>query len=54
MKYEEFIETIKEEARAYAESCILDAVDHEDAVEAVTLDFIAGAKRAYEVLHSCE
>lgn len=35
MNYEEFVETIEKDAEQYAKSCVCDADEHDDAVEAL-------------------
>lgn len=47
MNYEEFVETIEK----YAKSCVCDADEHDDAVEAIAADYIEGAMRAFEILN---
>ena len=47
MNYEEFVETIEKDA----ESCVCDADEHDDAVEAIAADYIEGAMRAFEILN---
>lgn len=36
---------------AYAKSCVCDADEHDDAVEAIAADYIEGAMRAFEILN---
>lgn len=51
MNYEEFVETIEKDAEQYAKSCVCDADEHDDAVEAIAADYIEGAMRAFEILN---
>lgn len=51
MNYEEFVEAIEKAADDYAKGCVMDADEHEDAVDAIASDFIEGAMKAYELLH---
>lgn len=51
MNYEEFVEIIEKDAEQYAESCVCDADEHDDAVEAIAADYIEGAMRAFEILN---
>lgn len=47
---EEFIKEIEKAADDYARGCVMDADEHEDAVDAIASDFIEGAMKAYELL----
>lgn len=45
-----FWTAIEEEALAYAFESIIDPDNHLDAVEAVKMDYLEGARKAYELL----
>ena len=51
MNYEEFVEAIEKNDEQYAKSCVCDADEHDDAVEAIAADYIEGAMRAFEILN---
>ena len=50
MELDYFWVIIEEAALAYAYESIIDADNHLDAVEAVKMDYIEGARKAYEIL----
>ena len=50
MELDYFWVIIEEAALAYAYESIVDADNHLDAVEAVKMDYIEGARKAYEIL----
>lgn len=47
---EEFDQIILNEAETYAKEVVIDAEEHEDAVNAIMSDFIEGAKTAWHLL----
>ena len=50
MTKEEFDQIILNEAETYAREIVIDAEEHDDAVEAIMSDFIEGAETAWQLL----
>lgn len=50
----EFQDLVFDAADKYAEDCVFNPEDHQDAVEAIATDFVEGANWAYQLLTSKE
>lgn len=54
MTKEEFDQIILNKAEIYAREIVIDAEEHDDAVEAIMSDFIEGAETAWQLLTTKE
>lgn len=50
----EFQDLVFDAADEYAEECVFNPEDHQDAVESIAADFVEGANWAYQLLTSEE
>lgn len=50
MNNQSFEQAIEEAALEYAKSIVMDSDEHDDAVDAIIEDYLAGAQKAYELL----
>lgn len=54
MTKEEFDQIILNEAETFARDIVIDAEEHDDAVDAIMSDFIEGAETAWKLLTTKE
>lgn len=54
MEANEFVNLASEAALEYANECVMDPEEHQDAVDAIATDFEEGAAWAYSVLEGEE